>query len=248
MARIFGSFLRGLETPIWPAQILGLIDPKKAAGDRELFAQQRAGCHGITRLPGGSWDVAVVSLDTIGTDPDQAVSWAGRRYDGSKLGLGAAVPAAALATTINAIRKQLYADNRIPVNEQERDVSFESPCGSKARPLIGVWATHDPVTLGYLEDADADAMVLDTLISGNRNTGHKWTDDAGRPGRIGRRLADDEKYAPTLLLPVSQHLLGRPGTAELNRSTVLCSVCSRFLTESVRGRLEQVSPQAAATD
>ncbi len=218
------SVLKNLKAPTWPAQILGPIDQAKAANGRQLFAQHCAGCHGIKELADGAWDVTV-PLAKIGTDPNQAEAWAGRTYDGSKLGLGAAVPAAALATAINAIRRQLYADNKVPASEQEGDVAFASPCGYKARPLIGVWATppflhngsvrtifdllsevrpssfkfgsreFDPVNLGYLEDIDAHAMVLDTSIPGNRNTGHWWTDDVDRPGRIGRKLTGDEKYA-----------------------------------------------------
>jgi hypothetical protein len=38
-------------------------------------------------------------------------------------------------------------------------------------------------------------MFLETSISGNLNTGHWRTDDIDRPGRIGRKLGDDEKYA-----------------------------------------------------
>ncbi|MBA3811641.1 MAG: hypothetical protein H0X27_08390 [Caulobacteraceae bacterium] len=37
--------------------------------------------------------------------------------------------------------------------------------------------------------------MLDTAVSGNDNSGHWWTDDTARPGRIGRKLSDDEKYA-----------------------------------------------------
>ena len=54
---------------------------------------------------------------------------------------------------------------------------------------------YDPVHLGYTEDDGPNSMILETSIAGNHNTGHWWTDDAKRPGRIGRKLSDDEKYA-----------------------------------------------------
>jgi mono/diheme cytochrome c family protein len=218
------TVVKAMEAPTWPAATLGRIDSSKAARGRELFVENCAGCHGIKELPNGLWDVTTVELEYIGTDPNQATNWAGRTYDASKLGWGT-VPASALAKVINQIRRQYYADNQVPASSQEPDVTMSSPCGYKARPLIGVWATlpflhngsvrtvfellsdvrpttfkfgtreFDPVNLGYVEDTSAAAAVLDTSIPGNRNTGHWWTDDERRPGRIGRRFQDDEKYA-----------------------------------------------------
>lgn len=219
------SVLKNLKAPTWPGRILGPLDKTKASRGRELFVANCAHCHQIRELPNGRWDVTVVPLSEIGTDPNQATNWAGRRYDVAKLGLGSAAPATVLSSAVNAIRRQLYAEDKIPAAEQEGDVTFEAPCGYKARPLIGVWATppflhngsvrtvfdllsdsrpasfkfgsreYDPVKLGYTEDDAPGATVLDTSISGNHNSGHWWTDDADRPGRIGRKLSDDEKYA-----------------------------------------------------
>lgn len=219
------SVLKNLKAPTWPAEILGKIDQTKAANGGRLFAQHCASCHGIKELPNGNWDAVIYPLSLIGTDANQAVNWAGRRYDASKLGLGSAVPASALAAAVNAIRRQHYADSKTPTAEQESDVSFAAPCGYKARPLIGVWATppflhngsvrtiydllsdtrptsfkfgsrqYDPVNLGYVEDTTAGAAALDTSIPGNHNTGHWFTNEAYRPGRIGRQLSAAEKLA-----------------------------------------------------
>jgi hypothetical protein len=216
------SVLEELKAPTWPAGVLGRIDSGKAVRGRELFVKNCAHCHEIRELPNGRWDVTVVPLTEIGTDPNQATNWGGRKYDASKLGLGSAVPATTLSVAVNAVRRQLYADNHTPPSQQEGDDTFEAPCGYKARPLIGVWATppflhngsvrtvydllsdtrpasfkfgsreYDPVKLGYVEDGDA---VLDTSISGNHDSGHWWTDDANRPGRIGPKLSENEKYA-----------------------------------------------------
>jgi hypothetical protein len=239
--------LKNLKTPPWPADVLGPIDQAKAQRGRELFAANCAHCHQIRELPSGLWDVIVVPLHEIGTDPGQAAHWAGRTYDAAKLGMGTQARAYQLDIAINAIRKQLYADYKTPVDDQEPDVHFAAPCGYKARPLIGVWATppflhngavrtvfdllsdtrpshfrfgtreYDPVHLGYTEDDGPDSMVLETSISGNHNTGHWWTDDTKRPGRIGRKLTDDEKYAlieylsrrPTTTIPRSRSPRGR---------------------------------------
>jgi hypothetical protein len=217
--------LRSLRAPTWPADVLGPIDRSKAERGSELFVTHCAQCHGIKELPDGTWDVTIVPLQQIGTDPYQATNWAGGAYDGSKLGIGKTTAYNALPVVINAIRKQLYDDNKTPTSEREDDVSMEAPCGYKARPLIGVWATppflhngsvrtifdllsetrpakftvgtreYDPVNLGYAEDQSPSSFVLDTSIAGNSNAGHWFTNDGTRPGRIGPKLDDPDKYA-----------------------------------------------------
>ena len=218
--------LARLRAPTWPADIFGPIDQTKAERGRALFTSNCAGCHGIKTLPDGSWDVTVIPLQRIGTDPNHATNWASRTYDLSKLGLSKETPGVeALDAVTNAVRKQLYADNRTPTAEQDGDLHLEAPCGYKARPLIGIWATppylhngsvrtvfdllsdtrptkfsvgvreYDPVNLGYMEDPNPRPFVFDTSIGGNSNAGHWWTDDTARPGRIGPKLADADKYA-----------------------------------------------------
>ncbi len=220
------SVLKRLKAPTWPSNQLGSIQQTLADRGSKLFAQHCADCHGIKELPTGIWDVPVIALSVIGTDPNQATNWAGRTYDASKLGLGSAVTATALGPPVNAIRRLFYLEARVPASEQEPDVSFDAPCGYKARPLIGVWATppflhngsvrtifellsdirpasfkfgsreYDPVKMGYVDDSTSvNTTVLDTTLSGNHNTGHWYTDDAGRSGRIGPMLSDGEKYA-----------------------------------------------------
>lgn len=218
--------LQGLRAPVWPAEVLGPIDAGKAARGKELFSENCARCHGIKVLPDGSWDVAVVSLDQVGTDPLFVYAWAGALYDASKLGLGDKVTAwQALPVVANAVRRQLYADNNTPVSEQEGDTVHEAACGYKARPLIGVWATppflhngsvptlfdmlsdvrpakfivgsreFDPVKVGYVEGPSLAPLVIDTSLPGNQNIGHWFTDEESRPGRIGAKFSDDDKYA-----------------------------------------------------
>lgn len=217
--------LRGLKAPVWPVQMLGPIDPDKASAGRALFVETCAHCHGIKALPDGEWDVTVVPLSHIGTDPAQATNFAAYDYDLSKVGLPQDAPAyLGLQTAVNAIRKQLYIDFNVPEAEREADTLAQAPCGYKARPLIGVWATppflhngsvrtvfdllsdtrpgsfrygtreYDPMNLGYTQDSSANDAVLDTTVPGNHNTGHWFTDETDRPGRIGRGLSDPEKY------------------------------------------------------
>jgi hypothetical protein len=214
-----------LRAPTWPAAVLGPIDQAKAQQGRQLFTANCAGCHGIKELPDGSWDTTVIPLKTIGTDPGQAMNFAGNTYDGTKVGLSKQAQGVDAAVVVNAFRKHLYADYHTPKAEQEGDTKYEAPCGYRARPLIGVWATppflhngsvrtvfdllsdtrpakftvgsreYDPVHLGYTEAQSPVEMDFDTSIPGNDNAGHWWTDDKSRPGRIGPKLADADKYA-----------------------------------------------------
>lgn len=220
------STLHDLRAPVWPEDMLGPIDRDKAARGRALFVEHCAGCHGIKALPDGGWDVTVVPLAHIGTDPAQATNFARNAYDLRKVGLPGDAPAwLGLQTAVTAIREQLYDDAGIPPGEREGPVAVQAPCGYKARPLIGVWATppflhngsvrtifdllsdtrpasfrygtrdYDPARLGYTEDPSVHDAVLDTTIPGNLATGHWFTDDADRPGRIGPALSDPDKSA-----------------------------------------------------
>jgi processive rubber oxygenase RoxA-like protein/cytochrome c len=215
-----------LRAPTWPAAVLGAIDQPKAQRGRQLFAANCARCHGIKELPDGGWDVTVIPLKAIGTDPRQATNFSAYTYDGTKVGLSKQAHGVDGDVLVNAVRKQLYAENHTPASEQEHDVKYVAPCGYRARPLIGVWATppflhngsvrtvfdllsdtrpakftvgsreYDPIHLGYTEGQSViPTTVLDTSLTGNSNAGHWWTNDAGRPGRIGPKLADADKYA-----------------------------------------------------
>ncbi len=106
-----------------------------------------------------------------------------------------------------------------------KDVTEYSPCGYRSRPLVGVWATgpflhngsvptiydllserrpakfvygskeFDPTKLGFSQTGGPGTAVLDTRRSGNSNAGHWFTNEASRPGRIGRAFSDREKFA-----------------------------------------------------
>jgi hypothetical protein len=52
----------------------------------------------------------VVPLSQIATDPNHATNRAKRTYNASKLGLGPAVSAEALAPAINGVRGEFYAE------------------------------------------------------------------------------------------------------------------------------------------
>ncbi|MDQ2764553.1 MAG: cytochrome c [Pseudomonadota bacterium] len=226
-----------LKPPPWPEAVLGKIDQAKAEQGRALFAQNCAGCHGIKLIKGTAnpveWHVPVIRLDKIGTDTASSLAFAGARFDASKLGLSKQASVAQVSfVVVNAIKRQAYLDAGIPGSEWakydgfgRKDTADPDPCGYKARPLIGTWATppflhngavrtiydllsdtrptsfvfggteYDPQKLGFTQDAGPGTIVLDTKLTGNSNAGHWFTDDATRPGRTGRGFTEPEKYA-----------------------------------------------------
>lgn len=98
-------------------------------------------------------------------------------------------------------------------------------CGYRPRPLMGIWATppflhngsiptvddllsetrparfasggndYDPVRLGLAPEGGPGALDFDTSLRGNDNSGHWFTDEANRPGRIGPALSATDRAA-----------------------------------------------------
>ena len=228
------TLLESLQPPRWPEAVLGQIDGIKAKRGAQLFSQNCAGCHGVRAIAGAKseeWSVKVLPLTVIATDPMQATNFRSTTYDGTKLGLSIHSDAATgLRVVTDAVRTQAYRDAQIPAAQWgtfdglDRSNVITSPCGYKARPLVGVWATppflhngsvptvfallsesrpekfligsteYDPEKLGLSQAAAPNTFVVDTTAVGNSNAGHWFTDDQTRPGRIGRRLTDDERY------------------------------------------------------
>lgn len=226
-----------LKPPPWPEGVLGPIDRERAARGHALFVQNCASCHAIELIKGTSnpveWHVPVVPLGVIGTDPTHAVNFAAATFDATKLGLSKQTTASeGLFAVATNVKRQAYIDAGIPESEWptydgfgRKDEIDANPCGYKARPLIGVWATapflhngavptiydllsetrptsfvfggteYDPVKLGMVQQPGPGTMVLDTQERGNSNAGHWFTSDSGRPGRIGRAFTEAEKFA-----------------------------------------------------
>ncbi|MBV9718819.1 MAG: hypothetical protein JOZ77_05840 [Candidatus Eremiobacteraeota bacterium] len=227
--------LSTLRPPVWSAAF-GPIDRAKAERGRVLFAANCAMCHGVQVIEGTKpveWHVPVLALDRIGTDPNQATDYARNTYDATKLGLGASVRAnVGLSYVVTHVKEQAYKDAGIPKSQWplydglgREGNAFPAPCGYKARPLVGVWATApflhngsvptvydllsetrpsrfwfgsrelDPQKLGFMQSSGPGDRLFDASLTGNSNAGHWFTNDRTRRGRIGRALSDDEKYA-----------------------------------------------------
>jgi mono/diheme cytochrome c family protein len=249
--------LAKLRPPVWP-RAFGTIDRAQAARGRVLFAANCSACHGVQVIAGSTpaeWHVPVVPLRKIGTDPNQATDYARNTFDATKLGLGKEVHAAqGLSIVVTRVKEQAYRDAGIPKSQWAQydgfgrsGNSFPAPCGYKARPLIGVWATgpflhngsvptiydllsetrparfwfggreFDPAKLGFVAESGPGNMLFDASVTGNNNSGHWFTNDLARRGRIGRALTDSEKYAiieylkSATLADYPTRTVGRPG-------------------------------------
>lgn len=239
------QIVAALQPPRWPQAVFGSIDQAQAARGRQLFAQNCAACHAVAVIensPDHEWAVKVIPLSVIGTDPMQANNFRYTRYDASKLGISKPISGAeGLELFVGSVEQQAYRDAGIPpsqwplYNGWGRSGPVTAPCGYKARPLVGVWATppflhngsvpsifdllsetrparfqiggteYDPRHLGFVEATGPGTMTLDTSLVGNSNAGHWFTNDRRRPGRIGRHLSDAEKYAIIEYLKIASY-------------------------------------------
>jgi mono/diheme cytochrome c family protein len=97
----------GLQSPKWPENVLGKIDPAKAEAGRALYEKLCQGCHlpapnttafwddkHWVSLPGSKQrylDVQLIELDEIGTDPAQAQVLGSRKVDTTGMGINTKV-------------------------------------------------------------------------------------------------------------------------------------------------------------
>ncbi len=170
----------GLRAPQWPETLLGRIDQTQAHAGAELYQTHCQHCHlppigssefwseefwsvknaaGIRLL-----DLPLVTLDEIGTDPNQAHVLAKRTVDTTGMGLNTEVfvgteckpihisdgkstsYAFALGAVVQETTSHWYAANDISPEQQQTmngnlPNCLRAPEAYKARPLNGIWAT-----------------------------------------------------------------------------------------------------------
>jgi len=150
-------------SPKWPAEILGKIDPDKAAKGEKLYKELCVHCHqppmdseegrkpehwtNFTNTEGRQFfKVTMIPLQEIGTDPNEALNFAGRTADSGPVGKGVVSAKDGLKYITQRVIEQAYADLGLsPQQQQEwngwRANELVSPLAYKARPHNGVWAT-----------------------------------------------------------------------------------------------------------
>ena len=153
----------GVWSPKWPEDILGKIDPVKAAKGEALYKELCVRCHQwpvlsdkdhtLDRWTDGKdtnglqfLKVTMVPLDQIGTDPNEAQNFHDRTADSGPLGMGFVKAKDGLFNISQAVMDRDYADLQLPLAEQEewngyRKNILRAPLCYKARPHDGIWAT-----------------------------------------------------------------------------------------------------------
>ncbi len=153
----------GVWSPRWPTEIFGPIDTQKAAKGEALYRKLCVGCHQWPILSdqddkldhwtdGKDTDglqflkVTMVSLDDIGTDPNEARNFANRTADSGPLGLGIVSAKDGLFYVSQEVIQRAYASLKLSPAEQDewnghRENVLRAPLKYKARPHNGIWAT-----------------------------------------------------------------------------------------------------------
>jgi mono/diheme cytochrome c family protein len=162
--------LTRLESPAWPAAILGAIDQTKAAQGAAIFQQECASCHQVIdrkthQVPAASGGappgltIPTVPLATIGTDPLQAQNSAQRvvtfQHAGGPTAMG-------FMDAIGTISQRIVDQwaHASPANAQivqtinaGHPSQFRASLAYRARPLNGLWATPP-----YLHNGSVPSM------------------------------------------------------------------------------------------
>ena len=140
--------LKQLKSPTWPGDILPPIDTAKAAEGRKLYRKYCERCHALLEKRGEPRPITVtlVSLDTIGTDPNTATGFFERQVITGDLGLGTVKYFDALRILTTEVLARRYEDLNIPPERQEimnggRPNDWRAPLAYRARPHNGIWAT-----------------------------------------------------------------------------------------------------------
>jgi hypothetical protein len=197
-----------LQSPKWPADVLGPIDESKAQQGEQIFREKCASCHQDRMFP----------QMQIGTDPNRANSFGQP--------VGKTPFPKAIAPILDGLKKRAFADDGIGAAEQAKmdanPAIWRATAQYLARPLNGIWATgpylhngsvptlydllhpdqrpgkfktgsrgFDPVKIGFESDLTAsgpNVWVFDTSQPGNSNIGHSGE-------AFGSMLPEDQKSA-----------------------------------------------------
>jgi hypothetical protein len=173
------SGFTGLASPKWPKDILPPVDDKLAAEGATLYARHCQGCHlppvGTKEffeskrwLPPNTvglrlFDLELIDLKHIGTDPGQAEGLATRTVAvPPNLGITTDKFGFALGEMVEKTVTAWYDSQKPPVPAAERERmngdrpnKIQAPAAYKVRPLNGIWATPPYLHNGSVPTIDA---------------------------------------------------------------------------------------------
>lgn len=139
-----------LKPPIWPENVLGIIDQEKARRGARLYEKHCAHCH-VPKLTepnkyGKQFKaVHLIPLEEIGTDPLSATNFHARMVKTGPLGFDLLPVADTAEYLTTQIMKGQYQEQRISQEQQEewsgyRPNHIQGAAAYIARPHSGVWA------------------------------------------------------------------------------------------------------------
>ena len=153
----------GVWSPKWPEDVLGKIDRGAAAKGEKLYNELCLHCHQPPMLSDEGrkaehwtnntnsagrqfFEVTMIPLAEIGTDPKEAQNFYNRTADSGPLGKGILSARDGLKYITQTLIDQSYAELKLsPEQQQEwngyRQNELVAPLAYKARPHNGVWAT-----------------------------------------------------------------------------------------------------------
>lgn len=144
-----------LKAPVWPTELLGAVDMKKAEAGKTVFMANCAKCHATRPVIGTDPNdpelaVTAVPLHVIGTDSSEAATFIRRRYNVSKL-LGPDATDVDGATGLQMLTREManYSYDQLGYTLEQRRIAngdgrpdlVRAEAIYKARPLDGIWST-----------------------------------------------------------------------------------------------------------
>jgi hypothetical protein len=158
LGRIQNWFYK-LQSPQWPAQVLGALDEDKLARGGLLYAETCLGCHALSDRNDAKRELKSVltKLDVVGTDPKMVRNFLDARgktgaWQGRKVAMVAGDAFGAEAATIDLVaHAAIGATLRHPLSAIKDSAQSwhtvykagiaKHPDYYKARPLSGIWAS-----------------------------------------------------------------------------------------------------------
>ncbi|PIR37839.1 MAG: hypothetical protein COV35_07885 [Alphaproteobacteria bacterium CG11_big_fil_rev_8_21_14_0_20_39_49] len=222
--------LQKLKAPAWPEDIWPLDEAKVEMG-KKLYKQHCVSCHGEKVINGtDEWRVTMLSYDQIGTDRTTGENFENYRVDSRKIGGPAqADQAFGLHFITEKVMENRYAAEGVTDEEKPlfdgkgRKNLVRAPCGYKARPLHGIWATAPFLHNGSVPNLyellspydersktfdvgsymfDPVKVGMDTFVRNvtkfdvtQKGNSNKGHIFDNMPGAIGQQLTKEERFA-----------------------------------------------------
>jgi cytochrome c5 len=209
------NWVRELNAPAWPENILPAIDQAKAAEGAKLYANACAQCHQVIPRDAAiktTYRAVITPIEEIGTDPTELSNMLTHKYEAgiysgkktaSLAGPVIPNPTTGLAPLINAVTGALLMHKLESIKAYLDEYATRSkthktePNGYKARPLNGIWATAP-----YLHNGSVPNLYELLLPAAQRSKSFTLGSREFDPVRVGYSMEQPKtaaEYTPFTL-------------------------------------------------